>query len=202
MKHGERGSTIIESMFCSMLLILIGFGFLGIFQLFTTKITTDYAAYQVARARSLGYNDAIIQRVGQLAAAGVSGPDISGHPIRGIPAYGAANARSRDYLAYGWGPNNAYKVNFAFWNCGADPFSGPPLSEAMQKTSLEITLPVSVFHDAQHTSWVKSSVRFRNYPVALEVIYSWIGFPKDDFDTPASSVTLKNHSAAFLEDVQ
>lgn len=107
MKNYERGSTITESMLCFIVLIILTFGFLGIFQLFTTKIATEYGAYQAARARSLGYNDAIVMRAGRLGVAAVSGPDISAVPLPNIDnSYlisATATAHAKDYLNYGWG---------------------------------------------------------------------------------------------------
>lgn len=75
--NSEKGATILEYMLCLMVMLPLTLVIIGIFQMATTKMITDYAAYVGARAYSLGYSDTIVQRAVRLASAGASGPDIS-----------------------------------------------------------------------------------------------------------------------------
>ena len=212
MKNIERGSVLIEGMWCCLVLVIVGMGFMAIYQLFTVQLASDYAAFQVARARSLGYSDFIVQRAGRLAASAVSGADISRVPLRGIPTFGAANARAHDYLVYGLGINNRYGVSFAFWDKGENQSSGADLETLGRATpdknlGKESELTQTWLGIGTETlqedgvDCVRAKVQFHQYPLALRRLFSFFRGDADEFfEMPAGSATLRDHSAAYLED--
>ena len=74
--RGERGSSIVESVLCILLLCLIMFGLLQVFKLSAAQMFSDYASFCAARARAVGFggdDDYIVERSGQIAAIGASG---------------------------------------------------------------------------------------------------------------------------------
>jgi len=73
-RRGERGSAILESFLSMLLLGLILFGVLQLFQLALAQMIADYAAFRGARAAAVGFkNDwAVIESL--VKAAPASGP--------------------------------------------------------------------------------------------------------------------------------
>ncbi len=72
-RAGERGSTIVESLVCIMILVLILFGLLQIVQFSLAQMITDYSAFRAARSATVGFNDDIVSREGKLKAVAASG---------------------------------------------------------------------------------------------------------------------------------
>ncbi|MBU0679438.1 MAG: pilus assembly protein [Verrucomicrobia bacterium] len=65
---GKSGQALIESTLIVALLCLIFFGAFQLSQLFVAREVMDHAATAVARARSVGFNDFMVYKVGRVAA--------------------------------------------------------------------------------------------------------------------------------------
>lgn len=72
-RRSERGSAIVESVFTLLVLCLILFGLLQIFQLASAQMISDYASFRVARSAAVGFNDYFSSREGKVKAIGASG---------------------------------------------------------------------------------------------------------------------------------
>lgn len=80
-RKSESGATIVESLFCILLLCLVFFSLLQIWHWGVAKMLCEYSSFYATKASSLGYSRRIVQRASRIAATGVSGEDISNMPV-------------------------------------------------------------------------------------------------------------------------
>ena len=200
-RKGEHGAAILESFLCMVLIGMILFGILQIFQLVVADMVTDYAAFRGARSAAVGFRDELALREALVKAAPVSGPLV-------IPNYGS-------YSGYGWNQLETEKsllrgfmqgerlVEYADW-VGKDryhmsyqcPHYGQPLIGGCS-----ICGSGGQHHVRAGAQGFDQSMRFRfefvNYPLSI---------PLHDWLTGRESITisgeseLTNHSSAFLEE--
>lgn len=69
----EKGQSMLESMLCMIVLCLILFGFLQVFNIAIAKLLCDYSAYRSARSYAVGFQNFLINRSARVAAIGASG---------------------------------------------------------------------------------------------------------------------------------
>ena len=81
----ERGSSILESMIAILLLCLIFFGIMQVFYFAMGDMICRYAAFNGARALSLGYTPRITEKTVRLSAMGISGKDRSSPKLKTLP---------------------------------------------------------------------------------------------------------------------
>jgi len=72
-ERARRGQALIETCLAVMMLCLILFGLLQISQLFAAREVLQHAANRGARARTVGFNDFMVQKCVRVAAIPVSG---------------------------------------------------------------------------------------------------------------------------------
>lgn len=201
-RNSERGSTIIESVLVTLVLAIILFGLLQIFQLSSSQLIADYAAFRAARSASVGFNDTFAAREGRVNAIGASGDMIE--PERST-AFGSAASQYayevsaiEDYLE-----GDRY-MNYANWNGGKIrhdhyrcPFYGSPMTSenACGICSAESTVLHIGFNTSSDT--VKTTLTFENYPLNMP-FYNL--FVKSRFLDLRSSAETGNYAKVFLED--
>ena len=193
-RKGEHGSAILESFLSMILLGLILFGVLQLFQLIVTSMVTDYAAFRGARSAAVGFKDEYAYREAEIKVAPVSGHIV--RPNDGNNTLNHKKALLKSYLAgqvdveYNtWIGKNRIHTNYS---C---PEYGQPLSGDCSICQL---------YSSSHTNisvWelgktMKFKFEFVDYPLDI---------PLHDLFTDSETIDisgeaeLTNHSAAYLE---
>lgn len=213
-RKGEHGSAILESFLAMILLGMILFGILQLFQLALADLVTDYAAFRGARSASVGFKKFYTDREVFVKAAPVSGHMIEPDP-RSYPDWNrteSEKAQLEDYM-------NAepHRIEYAYWNCGDTdyhtnyycPQYGQPLyggescqyctgsivqtgknrTKATKKTKINTVLVPDV-------SEVTFSMTFHNYPLDIP-LHDWL--TGEEYIDITGEASLTNHSSAFLE---
>ena len=199
-RKGEHGAAILES-FLSMLLIgLILFGILQLFQLVIADMVTEYAAFRGARSAAVGFSEELAIREALVKAAPASGPMV-------MPALG-------DYSGYGWNRVETEKsllrgfmqgdrtVEYANW-VGSDRFH---TSETCPHYGESLIGGCSIC-DQGNQHYVRASAQ--GFDQTMTFHFEFVNFPLDiplhkwltgrDSITISSQSELTNHSSAFLE---
>ena len=150
----QRGATIVESMVCLLLLCLVLFGLLQIFQWTMAKMVCEYSSFYAAKARAYGFADTIIVNAARVAAIAASGQDTGSDKEPLQDQYRGANGsinldayrrqlalRAQNYMV-----NSDSTINYEYWVYGAGsttPVLYIPLGSNMTPT---ITATVSVLN--------------------------------------------------------
>ena len=169
-RKGEHGAAILESFLCMILIGVMLFGILQLFQLVVADMITEYASFRGARSASVGFRNDLALREALTKAAPASGRMVT-------PAYGS-------YSGYGWNQVETEKsllrgymqgertVQYANWN----------------------TIHYDV--DGNGQKILKFSLEFDNFPLNIPLHELITG---RDSITISSQTELTNHSSAFLE---
>ena len=91
-RRGEAGSAAVEALTATLILCLIFFGLMQIFQWVAGTMIAEYASTYAAGAYARGYTPLFTMRAGRVAAAGISGRD------RSTPAIGMKSGQ--EYIEY------------------------------------------------------------------------------------------------------
>jgi hypothetical protein len=193
-RSGERGSSIIESMFCIMLLCLIFFGLLQVFQWSVAKMLCEYSSFYAAKGHSLGYYYNIVIRAARVAAMGASGPDASGVPLEPPYTRTKLSERAKDYMQRGkWG---IYQVNYEYWDTSTQNVRRPAY--------LNIN-PDYMSSFASEPDYIDTTVSITNMPLLDPSLSIFLGGgtadPEDPFnvDIPNGKTRMYNHARKYLE---
>lgn len=169
-RKGEHGAAILESFLCMILIGVMLFGILQLFQLVVADMITEYASFRGARSASVGFRNDLALREALVNAAPASGSMVT-------PAYS-------DYAGYNWNRVETEKsllrgymqgertVQYANWN----------------------TIHYDV--DGNGQKILKFSLEFDNFPLNIPLHELITG---RDSITISSQTELTNHSSAFLE---
>lgn len=202
-RRGEHGSAILESFLCMILIGLILFGILQLFQLAVADMIAEYAAFRGARSHVVGFNDHYAYREALIKAAPASGPMVTPDP-RSYPGYYADRTGAERTLLRGFmqGDRN---MEYSYW-IGREMFHTnyhcPHYGEQMN-----YACPNCTGNDRRKRPYVSmqetggpttgSSFRFEfvNYPLELP-LYDWL--------TGRDSITISSKAElqrcpAFLE---
>lgn len=195
-----KGQTIVESLICSIIIMIILVGLLQIFQIGVAKLLTDYSAFRTARSSCVGFADYLLDRSSRVGAIGASGKMLEAQnstefssPMAQfaaeefmIPEYIAGNR----WLKYEyWFGENTYDspYYYGYDTTGANPVTPP-------RTSLWN------LHSITSVA-VNDSVTFNDYPFPFldlfdrnRIIFSSIGKSVDI--TGSSNIT--NHARDYL----
>jgi len=179
-KKSERGATILESLMCILLLCLIFFGLMQIFQWSMAQMLTEYSSFYAAKAYSLGYSRSIVERASRVAITGASGQDVSAIPT--VAPFSQANLSeaAEEYMSYGqYGPRS---INFEYWE-PANITSDTPVIE--------------VHHPDTNSRIIYGRVRVKNMPLLSENLSWFVGGATEA--NPSGEATSFNHSSLYLE---
>ena len=179
-KRTERGATILESLLCILLLCLIFFGLMQIFQWSMAQMLTEYSSFYAAKAYSLGYSRSIVERASRIAITGASGEDISGTPtVAPFTRQNLSDAAS-EYMSYGqYGPST---INYEYWEPD-NVTSDTPIIE--------------VNYSNTGTTTIDSRVRVKNMPLLAENL-SWFVAGATEAN-PTGEASTFNHASLYLE---
>ena len=203
-RKSEHGSAILESFLSMILLGLILFGILQLFQLVLADMVTDYAAFRGARSAAVGFRDEFAIREALIKAAPVSGAMVTPNH-RGYVGWTGVESEKSLLRGYMEGDRN---VEYANW-VGEDrihtnyhcPHYGERLLGGCSicshgKKPYANPLPRVVGEKARFR------FEFVNYPLNIP-LHDWLT-GRDSIDIQSDSmddgwVELTNHSSAFLE---
>lgn len=185
----QRGESIVEGMMSMLLLCLILFGLLQVFQMCVAQMFSQYSAFKTAWAAGLGYSDEYLRRVALTSMAGASGRitspgenygsmiNLSRREIQLIP--GVTVSDGLGFLpAFRAGQ---HWVDYQYWH-------------ASQNTTGTYCMTSSPVRDG---STVSFTAGFANYPLNLPMRTAFIG--QDNLDISSTAV-LRDSSGIFIND--
>ena len=202
-RRGEHGSAILESFLSMILLGMILFGILQLFQLVLTDMITDYSAFRGARSAAVGFDDTLAIREALVKAAPVSGNLILPEP--GNYSGWSVDTEKTFLQEYMRGD---IRMEYADW-VGEDRFHLNYHCPDYGKPIIEGTLcPICSFSRRGHKTnhYVSASAQgfdtmrfhfeFVNYPLNIP-LHEWL--TGRDAINIAGDAELTNHSSAFLD---
>lgn len=193
-RNGARGQSALESLLCMIVLCLVLFGLLQIFNLAVAKFLTYYSAYRTSRSYSVGFADYLLDRSAQVAAIGASGkivePNNRGYTGL-VQQFGAESFMIPEYingtswLEYEfWGGENSYDPDYY------NPNVRPPQTYLYQSSAMSLG------------GAVDTDVGFNDYPFTLFDLMDkdriWFGSVGNATQIDGEA-TFVNHSADYLE---
>jgi len=179
-KKTERGATILESLICIMLLCLIFFGLMQIFQWSMAQMLTEYSSFYAAKAYSLGYSRAIVERASRVAITGASGRDTSAIPTAAPFTQRKLSDAASEYMSYGqYGPCS---INYEYWEPD-NITSDTPLIE--------------IGYSNTDGSTIDSRVRVKNMPLLTENL-SWVVGGATEAN-PTGETNTFNYASLYLD---
>jgi len=203
-RKGEHGSAILESFLCMILIGMILFGVLQLFQLALADMIAEYAAFRGARSHVVGFKDFYAFREALIKSAPASGAMIAPDPDS-YPGYYSNQAETEKTLLRGFmqGDRN---VEYAYWRGGQRfhlsyhcPDYGRPMHYACPYCTYsqnDIRSPyVMMEENGGPSSGSSFRFDFRNYPLEI---------PLHDWLTGTDSITISSKAElqrrpAFLE---
>ena len=198
LRKGERGSAILET-FLSMILIgLILFGILQIFQLVLADMVTDYAAFRGARSAAVGFRDEFAVKEALIKAAPVSGALVK----PGRRSYTSwTGVESEKSLLRGF-MEGERTVEYANW-FGGDRYHTndhcPLYGERLFGSCSICGKSKKHYVDASVQNFGETArfdFEFVHYPLDIP-LHDWLT-GRDSIDI-SGEAELTNHSSAFLE---
>ena len=193
-RKGEHGSAILESFLAMILLGMILFGILQLFQLAVADMVTDYAAFRGARSAAVGFKDEYAIREALIKSAPVSGAMVA-------PASRWNSVETEKSLLRGYMEGDRH-VEYANW-VGEDRFH----TDYRCQHYGELLIGGCSVCGSGRDHYVRASaqgfdqtMRFRfefvHYPLDLP-LHDWLT-GRDSIDI-SGEAELTNHSSAFLE---
>jgi len=199
------GAAILESVLVMVVLLLILFGFLQLFQLSMARVFADFAAFRGARSASVGFRDYLVQREARLKSIPAAGVMVEPDDSRSfdsafdqfayersvIPLF----SRGRQYLEYDhWVSNSsAFHTDYHCPYYGLPKSSGGTADCACSDTSAKAEARVQTTRSDEA---VKTVFLFRNYPFIMPLREAF--FQKSGMDI-SSEVSLTNHASSILQ---
>jgi len=197
-RKGEHGSAILESFFSMILLGMILFGILQLFQLAVADMITDYAAFRGARSAAVGFRDEYAIREALIKSAPVSGAMIS--PERGgyTDWSGVESEKSllRGYMEgdrhveyANWVGEDRYHMNYQCPHYGELLIGGCSLCS--RNRNHYVRASAQGFDQS-----MRFKFEFVHYPLNIP-LHDWLT-GRDSINI-SGEVELTNHSSAYLE---
>ena len=193
-RKGEHGSAILESFLSMILLGMILFGILQLFQLAVADMVTDYAAFRGARSAAVGFNDGYAYREAEVKVAPVSGhivrPDDRNKSLEHEKSLLKSYMMDEAQVVYSnWVSKSLIHSNY---HC---PDYGKRLRGVCSKCSF---LPIRGTDISVQSFGETTRFRFEffNYPLELP-LHDWL--TGRDTINISGEAELTNHSSAFLE---
>ena len=195
-RKGEHGSAILESFLSMILLGMILFGILQLFQLVLTDMITDYVAFRGARSAAVGFDDTLAIREALVKAAPVSGNLILPEP-ENYTGWSVDTEKTflQEYM------RGDIKMEYANW-IGEDRFHtnyhcpdyGKPIIGGCSICSCNTNHYVSA--SARGFDTMRFHFEFVNYPLNIP-LHDWLT-GRDSINITGDA-ELTNHSSAFLD---
>ncbi len=183
----ETGGTLVESMFCMLIICLIFFGLLQIFHWSVAKILCEYSSFYAAKGEALGYKWDLVRQGARVAMMGASGEDLSTNPVR-VPYHKYALAEQAD-AAMNMGNSG---VDFEYWNENITSSSNKP----------QISIRTEPIEGGEFS---EASVSVRRMPLLNEYLGIFVSLKWDNdnppvVNIPAGQAFMYNHSQNYLDE--
>ena len=197
-RKGEHGSAILESFLSMILLGLILFGILQLFQLVVADMVTDYAAFRGARSAAVGFKNEYAIKEALIKAAPVSGAMVTPNRRSYTSWTGVESEKSLlrgfmegdRYVEYAnWVGEDLYHTNYHCIHYGERLNGSCSICGKCKKHYVD-ALPQAVGEKARFR------FEFVHYPLNIP-LHDWLT-GRDSIDI-SGEAELTNHSAAFLE---
>ena len=170
-RSGERGAAIFESMAALLVLCLLFFALLQIFEWCVQTQFCEYAAFYGAKSAALGYRPKFSLRAARVAGIGASGQRT-----------GRTDLSETDAASLYMTEGDASGVSYDYW---FPQKSGDPELRLFTGTA----------------TTASATVRLRNAPLLDTVFANFTGFFLiDKTPEPSATVSNYNYSKLFLEE--
>ena len=188
-----RGQSAVESLLCSIILMILLVGLLQVFHLTVAKILTDYSAFRTARSYCVGFRDYLQDRSARVGAIGASGkminPDNADYP-EPMAQFAAEEIMIPEYI------QGTRWLEYEYWQ-GGNTYD-PTYYDSARPPSTSIYNS----HSLGNGGSVLINVGFFNYPFPFldlfdknRVLFDSVGQSTD----LTGSSRLTNHAAEYLE---
>ena len=208
-KKTERGATILESLISIMLLCLIFFGLMQIFQWSVAQMLAEYSSFYAAKTYSQGYASNLVKHYSQGAIAGTSGKDISTPPISksvnadrqereiklsehsefGVVNYVYMTDQSKDAISKRFQSNS---VNYEYW------IDQSGKSKSGWEASSTPIIYIQAGQSDTDSKIIRGAVTVINMPLLFENLGWTTGGAKEA--NPSGQASTFNHASLYLED--
>ena len=196
-RRGERGSAILESFLSMLLLGMILFGVLQLFQLALAQMIADYAAFRGARSAAVGFREeqAFIESLIKAAPA-------SGHlqfEDHRTPSLYQQEFILEQFMHQKKGYEH---VDYSYWSGDVryhTDYRCPDYGRPMRGGCSVCQLPKKPYVEASVYGFdetMRFDFSFKNYPLTVP-FYKFI--TGHESVTISSEAELTNHSSRFLE---
>ena len=199
------GAAVLESVLVMVVLLLVLFGFLQLFQLSMARAIADFAAFRGARSASVGFRDYLVEREARLKSIPASGVMVEPEESRSfdsaveqfayersvIPLF----AKGRQYLEYDhWRSNSsAFHTDYHCPYYGQPKFSGETADCVCSDKADKAEARVQVSRGEES---VKTVFQFRNYPFIMPLREA---FFKENSTNISSEAAMTNHASSILQ---
>lgn len=181
----QRGATIVESMVCMVLLCMVLFALLQIFQWTMAKMVCEYSSFYAAKASAYGFADTIVENAARVAATAASGQDTGSdkEPLQyqcsDVTDYRRKLAiRAQNYMV-----NSDTTIDYAYWRTG-------------QAAGNSALLDIPLINNMSPT--ITATVRVLNMPLLDPGVSAFINNIKT-VDIPAGTSNMYNHAQNYLD---
>lgn len=172
-RKSQSGASMLETLIALIMLCLLFFGAMQIFQWAFARMFCDYSSFYAAKAFTLGYAFRTISKAARIAAIPISGPDENN--LLKLERRDLTN-RLRLYMSTG----NA-GVEFPYWDAsGKDP-----------------DLRVS-FSQFPEMNYIRTGVTLKNAPYLSEGFGNFLRLTKKSVN-PNGETYIIDHSSAWMK---
>lgn len=198
-RRGERGAAMLESLLSIILLLMIVFGLIQIFQLSVANMIVDYASFRGARSSAVGFCDDLAAREAQVKLIPASGDMIE--PMRTSQFYNTYSQFEHEKNAIRRFMRGTRWMEYSYWygeelrhtdyHC---PDYGKPLNgncPVCGRSGAYLDMTINTFNERTHFD-----LEMNNYPLEIPLADYLTG---DDKARIEKETELTNHSSAFLE---
>ncbi len=197
-----NGQTIVESLMCSMIIMIILVGLLQIFHLGVAKLLTDYSAFRTARSSCVGFADYLVDRSARVGAIGASGKMLESQNSTDFSSPMAQFAAEELMIPEYISGNRWLKYEYWF---GENTYDAPYYyAYDTDVTPPHTTLSRSPFPSPEPMPSYSESLTFNNYPFPFfdlfdrnRIIFSTMDNDFKSVDITGSS-NMTNHAYDYL----
>jgi hypothetical protein len=195
------GQTIVESLMCSMIIMIILVGLLQVFHLGIAKLLTDYSAFRTARSSCVGFADYLLDRSSRVAAIGASGKMLESQTSADFSS-SMEQFASEEFMIPEYISGNRW-LKYEYW-FGENTYDAP----LYYGYDTDLHPPNTTLWNLHSTAGlaVNDTVTFNNYPFPFfdlfdrnRVIFSSIDSSFKSIDVTGSS-NITNHARDYLVD--
>lgn len=200
------GQTIVESLFCSMIIMIVLVGLLQIFHLYVAQLLTDYSAFRTARSSCVGFKTYLLERSSQVAAIGASGKMLESQTSNDFSSpmaqFAAEEFMIPEYISGDrwlkyeyWSGKNTYDAPLYYGydtkEKNPDDYVAPPKTSLL---NLHSTAGLAV----------NDTVTFNNYPFPFFDLFDRNRIIFSSFDNELMDITgsssMTNHALDYLDE--